>query len=113
MAANYIGPTRKTMSHNGNGTSNGVGTTITDGEARPRKNAEAMPTNEAITREPFPASEKIFVSGSQPGVQVPMREISLRPTRLIDGSSEDNGSIRVYDTSGPYTDPSIAIDVRK
>ncbi len=57
----------------------------------------------AISREPFPQSRKIFVPGQQPGVQVPMREIALT-----------NGEqVVVYDTSGPYTDPSVDIDVRR
>jgi len=57
----------------------------------------------AISREPFPQSRKIFVPGQQPGVQVPMREIALT-----------NGQqVVVYDTSGPYTDASVDIDVRR
>ncbi len=57
----------------------------------------------ALTREPFPASTKVYVEGSQPGVRVPMREIALT-----------NGErVTVYDTSGPYTDPAAAIDVRQ
>jgi phosphomethylpyrimidine synthase len=57
----------------------------------------------SITREPFPASTKVHASGSQPGVSVPMREIALT-----------NGErVTVYDTSGPYTDPSANIDVRR
>jgi len=57
----------------------------------------------SITREPFPASTKVHASGTQPGVRVPMREIALT-----------NGErVTVYDTSGPYTDPSASIDVRR
>jgi len=92
------------MSHNGNGNINGSSV---------RKNTEAMPTNDAITRDPFPASTRLYVEGNLPGVAVPMREIALKPTRRIDNSFEDNGTIRVYDTSGPYADPAISIDVRK
>jgi len=56
-----------------------------------------------LTREPFPASTKVYVDGAMPGVKVPMREIALT-----------NGErVTVYDTSGPYTDPTAAIDVRK
>ncbi|OJV56762.1 phosphomethylpyrimidine synthase ThiC [Hydrogenophaga sp. 70-12] len=56
-----------------------------------------------LTREPSPASTKVFVPGAQAGVQVPMREIALT-----------NGErVTVYDTSGPYTDPTVSIDVRK
>lgn len=77
------------------------------------KDANATPTNATITRDPFPASTKIYVEGQLPGVRVPMREIALKPSRKIDNTLEDNGSIRVYDTSGPYTDPTAEIDVRK
>src|SRR5690606_6948460 len=57
----------------------------------------------AHSREPFPASRKIYVAGEQPGVNVPMREIALT-----------NGErITVYDTSGPYSDPATSIDIRR
>jgi len=88
------------------------GTTHVNGNGNGRKNPETLPTNTTISREPFPGSEKIYVKGDQPGVRVPMREISLKPTRRMDGSLEENGAIRVYDTSGPYTDPAVNVDVR-
>ena len=57
----------------------------------------------AQSREPFPASRKVHATGTQPGVNVPMREIALT-----------NGErVTVYDTSGPYSDPVAAIDVTK
>ncbi len=65
-----------------------------------------------ITREPFPASKKIYVKGQMEGVAVPMREISLSDTK-INGKAESNAPVVVYDTSGPYTDPAIEIDIRK
>jgi phosphomethylpyrimidine synthase len=66
-----------------------------------------------LTTAPFPASRKIYVNGSQPGVRVPMREISLTPTRPMNGSDPIvNAPVTVYDTSGPYTDPSVTIDLR-
>ncbi len=66
-----------------------------------------------ITTEPFPASRKIFVEGKRPGVRVPMREIALTPTKSLNGGPPTpNEPIVVYDTSGPYTDPSIQVDVR-
>ena len=68
--------------------------------------------NEASIQ-PFPNSRKIYVSGSRADIQVPMREISLTDTTLPDGSTESNPSIMVYDTSGPYTDPQVEIDIRK
>ena len=60
----------------------------------------------------FPSSRKIYVSGSRPDVSVPMREIVQSPTPLFLGG-EQNSPFRVYDTSGPYTDPHVVIDVHK
>jgi len=62
--------------------------------------------------QPFPNSQKIYVTGSRPDIQVPMREISLSKTPS-EFKSEPNPPLTVYDTSGPYTDPNIVIDVRK
>ncbi|OUS03055.1 phosphomethylpyrimidine synthase ThiC [Gammaproteobacteria bacterium 42_54_T18] len=62
--------------------------------------------------QPFPNSRKVYVEGSMPGVRVPMREISLADTPT-DLGGEKNPPIYVYDTSGPYTDPDVVIDVRK
>ncbi|MBA5862083.1 MAG: phosphomethylpyrimidine synthase ThiC [Nitrospira sp. CR1.1] len=66
-----------------------------------------------MTTAPFAASRKVHVEGAQPGVRVPMREISLTPTHSTNGKGgQPNQPITVYDTSGPYTDPNITIDVR-
>ena len=62
--------------------------------------------------QPFPNSRKIYVTGSRPDINVPMREISLSPTSTEQGN-EENAPVNVYDTSGPYTDPDTTIDVRK
>ena len=60
----------------------------------------------AVTTGPLPASRKIYLeTPCQPGVSVAMREIAL------DGKGE--APVRVYDTSGPYSDPNAAIDIRK
>jgi phosphomethylpyrimidine synthase len=66
--------------------------------------------DEAAIR-PLPKSRKIYVEGSRPDIQVPMREISQSDTEASFGG-EKNPPIYVYDTSGPYTDPDIAIDIR-
>lgn len=58
-----------------------------------------------VTRDPFPNSRKIYVSGKIHNIKVSMREI------LMDYSGDS--SVTVYDTSGPYTDPQVHIDVRK
>ena len=56
-----------------------------------------------LTREPLPASRKVYVQGSHEGVRVPMREVTLT-----------NGeTVTLYDCSGPYTDPNVAIDVTR
>ncbi|MBU9722393.1 MULTISPECIES: phosphomethylpyrimidine synthase ThiC [Bacillaceae] len=60
----------------------------------------------------FPASSKVYVEGSRPDIKVPMREIALEPTQGTFGE-EENAPVRVYDTSGPYTDPDYVVDVRK
>ncbi|STV60996.1 thiamin biosynthesis protein ThiC [Klebsiella pneumoniae subsp. ozaenae] len=65
----------------------------------------------------FPNSRRIYVHGSQADIRVPMREIQLSPT-LVGGDKdkpryETNEPIPVYDTSGPYGDPDISIDVRQ
>ena len=62
--------------------------------------------------QPFPRSQKIYVQGSRPDIRVPMREISLDVTPTAFGG-EINAPVLVYDTSGPYTDPNVTIDVRK
>ncbi len=66
----------------------------------PTKFAERL----ALTREPFPASKKVYAHGSvHADLRVPMREVTLT-----------NGeAIALYDTSGPYTEPTAAIDVRR
>lgn len=60
----------------------------------------------------FPASRKVYVQGTRPDIQVPMREITLEPSRG-DFGEEENEPVRIYDTSGPYTDPVYEVDVIK
>jgi len=62
-----------------------------------------------VTR-PFAMSQKIYVEGSRPDIQVPMRQVEQTPTE-INGGVEDNPPIYIYDTSGPYTDPKAQIDL--
>ncbi len=73
-----------------------------------------------ITREPLTGSQKIYVQGTlHPSVKVAMREIKLEDTVIhtgVKGAAEKrqkNPSVTVYDTSGPYTDPNVEIDIRK
>ena len=60
---------------------------------------------------PLPNSRKIYVTGSRPDIRVPMREISQSDTPDSFGG-EKNPPVFVYDTSGPYSDPDAAIDIR-
>lgn len=60
----------------------------------------------------FDGSKKVYIEGSRPDIQVPMREISLSPTTGTFGE-EDNAPVRVYDTSGPYTDEAYKVDITK
>src|SRR5687768_8684195 len=79
------------------------------------KDAKNVVTNQSITRDPFPGSEKIFRNGVlNPSVRVAMRRISLQNTRSQFDKTLDrpNEPVTVYDTSGPYTDPNAVIDVR-
>ncbi|AYN22072.1 phosphomethylpyrimidine synthase ThiC [Alcaligenes aquatilis] len=62
--------------------------------------------------QPLPNSRKTYQTGSRPDLRVPFREISLADTPSHFGA-EPNPPLSVYDTSGPYTDPSIQIDIRK
>ena len=62
--------------------------------------------------QPLPNSRKVYVQGSRPDIRVPMREISLADTPT-DFGGEQNPPVLVYDTSGPYTDPNVTIDVRQ
>ncbi|MGQ1944027.1 phosphomethylpyrimidine synthase ThiC [Ornithobacterium rhinotracheale] len=76
---------------------------------------KVTPTEQNISREPFPNSEKVYVQGSLfEDVLVPMRKITLSDTiDKFKGTKTPNDPVFVYDTSGAYTDPNIEIDVRK
>jgi phosphomethylpyrimidine synthase len=60
---------------------------------------------------PFPNSEKVYVTGSRGDIRVPFRRIHQDDTPSMMGA-ESNPPIYVYDTSGPYTDPTARIDIR-
>ncbi|MFB7157733.1 MULTISPECIES: phosphomethylpyrimidine synthase ThiC [unclassified Lysinibacillus] len=60
----------------------------------------------------FEGSKKVYVEGSRPDILVAMREIALSPTTGSFGE-EENAPVRVYDTSGPYTDPAYKVDITK
>ena len=62
--------------------------------------------------EPLPSSTKVYIQGSRADIQVPMRKIAQAPTAEALGGG-DNPALYVYDTSGPYTDPTAQIDIHK
>ena len=70
-----------------------------------------------VTRDPLPGSRKVYVEGSLPGVRVPMREVRQSPTRRNGPGGEtlldENPPVVLYDTSGPFTDPAVTIDLRR
>jgi phosphomethylpyrimidine synthase len=75
---------------------------------------DSIPGNHVISREPFPASRKIFVPGRLHPIRVAMREIAVGDT--VDTFTQTvatNPAVTIYDTSGPFTDPAVEIDVRE
>lgn len=74
---------------------------------------EQTPNEGIISQEPLTGSKKIYVDGQLHPIKVAMREITLSPTKLSNGKTEENFPVTVYDTSGPYTDPEISIDLKK
>ncbi|MDQ0891100.1 phosphomethylpyrimidine synthase [Paenibacillus sp. V4I9] len=61
----------------------------------------------------FPGSKKVYVQGSRPDIQVPMREISLGSSTNLHGEEVANEPVQVYDTSGVYTDTELKTDIRQ
>ncbi len=64
----------------------------------------------------YPGSEKVYLNGSIHDIRVPMRKVNLTPTvKIVDGEKvmTDNEPVYVYDTSGPYTDPDIKININE
>ena len=82
----------------------------------PQKFSSAAARVDDASIAPLPMSEKIYVTGSRPDIRVPMRKISQHDTptdmALSGQTGEENPPIYVYDTSGPYTDPNVKIDIR-
>ena len=74
-----------------------------------------------ISTDPIsPKSKKVYVSGTiHSDIKVPFREISLSASTTVNGNGngyhieQDESSLIVYDTSGPYTDPDAKIDIRE
>ena len=65
----------------------------------------------------YPSSEKIYMSGEiYPELKVGMRRVNLTPTVTIENGEkrrEENAPVYIYDTSGPYSDPNVEINLEK
>src|SRR6266516_5590906 len=86
------------------------------GDGRAPRTADPGPNGSAATAVGdrgynFPNSRKVYVAGKlHPDLRIPFREISLAPTKTMNGEIEVNEPVRVYDTSGPWGDPSVTLD---
>ncbi len=79
--------------------------------ANPKFTAALAHVDDAAIQ-PLPHSRKVYERGSRPDLRVPVREIAQADTPASFGA-EKNPPIFVYDTSGPYTDPAVKIDIRQ
>jgi len=70
-----------------------------------------LPDANRLSYEPLNGSKKIYVPGSRLDIQVPFREIGLSDTTDYTGKTTPNAPVRLYDTSGPYTDPAKKVDI--
>lgn len=75
--------------------------------------SEQLPSTNSIRYEPLPGSRKIYKLAANSKVRVPMREVALSDTKGPNNSVTSNAPVVLYDTSGPYTDPSADIDITK
>ena len=89
---------------------------VTNGNGR----AKTPPPERNSDEVRLPNSRKIYVEtdGSTANqnnhkLKIPFREIALSPSKDFDGTLEENLPVRVYDTSGPWTDPHVKCDVRE
>ena len=82
-----------------------------------QKNLSETAKVDELSTQPFPGSKKLYIKAfnesSQSVIHVALREIHLSPTQLANDKTEYNAPVRIYDTSGPYSDPDKTIDVRK
>src|SRR5882672_4558258 len=79
--------------------------------ANPKFIAATAHVDDAAVK-PLPNSSKVYVQGVRSDLRVPMREIVQSDTPSSFGA-EKNPPIYIYDTSGPYTDPKVQIDIRR
>lgn len=74
------------------------------------KEKKSVPSNQSLLSS-FDGSRKVYEKGSRPDILVPKRDCAL--TYCDRGGRHKNEPVRVYDTSGPYTDENVHIDVTK
>jgi phosphomethylpyrimidine synthase len=75
---------------------------------KPVQNGERELSSDEVK---LPASKKIYIESNR--LRVPFREIELTHSKTMDGTLEENPPVRVYDTSGPWTDPDHKHNVRE
>src|SRR5205085_12633968 len=61
----------------------------------------------------WPNSQRVYVDGATPDVRVPLREVTLNVTRQTNGMTAENPPVRIYETSGPWGDPTVKCDERE
>jgi phosphomethylpyrimidine synthase len=84
--------------------------------AKTSLSVDAADLTRRITRTPFPGSRKIYIEGSRPDIRVPFREVTLTDTLIAEGAEtrrEANPPLRLFDSSGVYTDPQAPIDITR
>ena len=84
--------------------------------AKTALSVDAADLTRRITRTPFPGSRKIYIEGSRPDIRVPFREVTLTDTLVAEGGEtrrEANLPLRLFDSSGVYTDPQASIDITR
>jgi len=75
---------------------------------------EKLPDAALLSYVPLPGSRKVYQNGClHKDVRVPFREVALSPTESHGGKIFDNAPVRLYDTSGPYTDPLVKVDITR
>ena len=80
--------------------------------AKPEHLADKISQLDTSSSQHYPNSQKIYVEGSRTDIQVPMREINLTAT-VTESGIEENPPVRVYDSSGQYSDKDASIDLQK
>jgi phosphomethylpyrimidine synthase len=69
---------------------------------------------EPRSTDPLPNSRKVYAAGKMhPDIRVPLREITLTPTKSFKGQTKSNPPERVYDCSGPWSDDDFAGNVEQ